>query len=376
MRKIIESTLNALDAAGNIRRLPNQLVDKRTVDLSSNDYLGLASDKDLQLGFEESGIWRSSSMSASASRLLAHRQSEFVSLENKLAQAYGRTALLFNSGYHANTGMVSALGAMPGAYILADKLVHASIIDGIKLSGAPFARFRHNDYGHLERLASKVARDYPYIIIIAESIYSMDGDRADIEALVSVKRKFPESVLYIDEAHAVGVEGPAGLGLAKASPSFSDIDIVVGTFGKALASTGAFAILDTYMRDFMVNKARSLIFSTAIPPINAAWTEYVFTRALEMDDRRERLRKLSARLAQIIPSSDCSQKPSHIRPLLVGDPKQAVNLSQKLAAEGFDVLPIRTPTVPPGTDRLRFSLSASLGEHELDRLSHSLKRIL
>lgn len=113
MRKIIESTLAALDAAGNIRRLPNQLVDKRTVDLSSNDYLGLASDKDLQLGFEESGIWRSSSMSASASRLLAHRQSEFVSLENKLAQAYGRTALLFNSGYHANTGMVSALGAMP-----------------------------------------------------------------------------------------------------------------------------------------------------------------------------------------------------------------------------------------------------------------------
>lgn len=373
MRRIIEETLDGLAQSGNLRSIPRPQAVQGTVDLSSNDYLGLAEDSNLLQEFKESQLWAKASMSASASRLLARRQAEFTSLEDTLADAYGRPALLFNSGYHANTGIVSALGSISGAFILADKLVHASIIDGIKLSGAPFARFRHNDFEHLERLAAKASKEYPYIIIIVESIYSMDGDRTDIDALISIKKKFPESILYVDEAHAVGVDGPAGLGIARSSESFDCVDITIGTFGKALASTGAFAIMDDYMRQFIVNKARSLIFSTAMPPANAAWTEYVFKRMLTFDDRRQRLRTLANKLAEVLPGE---LPPSHIRPLVVGDPKKAVALSHALANDGFEVLPIRTPTVPPGTDRLRFSLSANIAYSDLDRLSLSLHKVL
>lgn len=365
----VEAYLTSLAGAGNLRRIPEADDGPGTVDLSSNDYLGLADDIALRESFLATHDASSLMMTSSASRLLSGRQSSFTALERLLSESYGgRAALIFNSGYHANTGLVSAVASTPSTLIIADKLVHASVIDGIKLSGAPFERFRHNDYTHLERILERKASSFATVLIIVESIYSMDGDRAPLKPLTELKRRYPHIILYIDEAHAVGATGPAGLGCAAAEGVLGDVDILVGTLGKALASSGAFAILDRSMREFMVNRARSLIFSTALPPAVAEWSALTWRASLAGDTRRDRLTVLAASLAKIIPGGE----PSHIRPLVLGDPMRATALSQKLRREGFKVLPIRTPTVPPGTERLRFSLSASVAPAALDRLAKLL----
>ncbi len=366
---IYSDILQQLSAGGNLRRIPTGRT-TGVVDLSSNDYLGLASDPSLQHEFMADEAHRSIPLTSSASRLLAGRQDEYTSLESLLEELYSRPVLLFNSGYHANTGLVQALAGVSGSMIVADKLVHASIIDGIVLSKAPFTRFRHNDLNHLERILRKESALHDRILLIVESVYSMDGDRADIDSLVELKRRYPNVILYVDEAHGFGVEGRSGLGLCRSAAGYGEIDIVVGTFGKACASMGAFAAVAPEMKQYLVNTARSLIFSTALPPISAAWTEWIIRRLIVMDDRRERLRELSHRLHSILSplQPDIRITPSHIQPLVTGDPRRAVELSARLLEAGFKVLPIRTPTVPPGTERLRFSLSADIPTTSLDTL--------
>ena len=364
-----QAVLNGLRDAGNFRAIPPS-TPPGTVDLSSNDYLGLADDLALRERFLESHPAGSLFMTSSASRLLAGRQEAYTRLERLLSDSYGgRDALLFNSGYHANTGLVSAL-ADKHTLVVADRLVHASIIDGIRLSGAPMERFRHNDYDHLERILAAKAAPYADVLIIAESIYSMDGDSADLRRLADIRRRTPRARLYIDEAHAVGASGPAGLGLAAAAGVLPDVDILVGTMGKALASSGAFAILAPGLRDFMVNRSRSLIFSTALPPACADWSALTWRESLAADWRRARLGAVSRALAEIISGG----VPSHIRPYMTGDAALAVQLSARLLECGFKVLPIRTPTVPPGTERLRFSLSASLTPADIAPLKTLLQK--
>lgn len=365
----IEKTLDELSASGNLRAIPGD-TPAGLVDLSSNDYLGLAVRDDLRDAFLDECGGRLPLMTSSASRLLAGSQSSYDRFELLLRDLYGAPALTFNSGYHANTGLVSSL-ADRSTLIVADRLVHASIIDGIKLSGAPFVRFRHNDYDHLEKILADKGRDYSDILIIAESVYSMDGDRADIGRLVDIKRSTPGAMLYIDEAHAVGVEGRHGLGMVEDAGLVGDVDVIVGTLGKALASVGAYAVVSPLIRRFVVNKARSLIFSTALPPANMLWSAFIMERVPSMTAERDRLRSLGRRLAAILRLD----RSSHIAPLVVGNPRDAVALSARLADEGFKVLPIRVPTVPPGTDRLRFSLSAALDLHALDRLEKTLERL-
>lgn len=357
--------LASLREGGNFRRLPDPGL-AGAVDLSSNDYLGLASRPGLQSEFFDDPGARLTPMTASASRLLAGAQAEFQALEAALEREYRRPALLFNSGYHANSGLIPAL-CLPGTVVVADKLAHASIIDGIVLSRAPFDRFRHNDLRHLERLLQKHAQA-PRVLIVAESVYSMDGDSPDLDALCRLKRQYPNAMLYVDEAHAVGVLGPRGLGLTAGRP---DVDVMVGTFGKALASAGAFAVMDPVLRDVAVNRARSLIFSTAMAPMTARYTRFMFEKMLTMDTERLRLRQLAQRLQQALGSPLAS----HIQPLIVGSAARAVDMSRRLLDQGFKVLPIRTPTVPPGTERLRFSLSAALEPAALDRLAQSLARL-
>ena len=194
----------------------------------------------------------------------------------------------------------------------------------------------------------------------------MDGDYAPIEEFVELKKLYPETYLYVDEAHAVGVEGQNGLGLAK---DF-DTDIIVGTLGKALAGQGAFAICSPLMRDYLVNCARSFIFSTAIPPVNIAWNEFVFRKSLEMDAERSHLKNLGTQLRRVLKSLHSS----HIQPLIIGDAARALELSKLLKQVGISALAIRTPTVPAGTERLRFSLSASLTAKDVDELENALQR--
>ena len=378
----IRQHLQQLHEEGNYRQIPT-VTPLTLTDYSTNDYMGLAADATLQAKFFADPISATVPLTSSAARLLAPRQIEYTNLEVFLTLLYKKrrgtdtAALLFNSGYHANTGLISSI-ADKNTLIVADRLVHASIIDGIVLSRAPFQRFRHNDFDHLEEIISQKGDDYRQILVIVESVYSMDGDRADMERLIALKRKYPGVMLYVDEAHAFGVLGPKGLGLAAAGSAPGEIDIIVGTFGKAAASMGAFAITGLDMHDYLVNTARSFIFSTAIPPMSAAWTRFTVGNLIQKDNRREYLQRLGVQLSEVLNRyTDHKVAPSHIQPLIVGDPKKAVELSRQLLSRyGIKALPIRKPTVPAGTERLRFSLSCAMLPRDIETLDKALAELI
>lgn len=365
--------LDRLAENANLRSFPAD-TGAGLVDLTSNDYLGIAQRHELTHEFYSRYAGGNlPPLTSSASRLLASCQQEFLALENYLGGLYHRHALLFNSGYHANVGIIQAI-ADSRTMIIADRLVHASIIDGIRLSGARFTRFAHNDLDRLERLVAETEDNVETILVIVESVYSMDGDRSDINRLIDIRNRYPRVMLYVDEAHGFGVEGPQGLGLASASKSPDDIDVIIGTFGKAVASSGAFAITNDIMKRYLINHARSLIFSTAIPPVNIAWSKFIIGKMLLMDAERDRLRRHAEKLSEAI--SHVTGKDgiaSHIQPLVVGNAAATLNLSAKLRKEGIKVLPIRTPTVPPGTERLRFSLSAALSDSDIDKTVSAIR---
>lgn len=369
----LKQELEQLRLTSNYRSFPRH-TDNDVIDLTSNDYLGLALRNDLKEKFiEANGALKLTELTSSASRLLASCQEEYQRFEALLSDIYGREAIVFNSGYHANTGIIQAI-ADKRTLIVADKLVHASIIDGIRLSGARFTRFPHNDFDRLERIVSTAPDDIDRIIVIVESVYSMDGDRADIDRLIDLRRGDPRVLLYVDEAHGVGVEGPGGLGLAASSKAPAEVDIVIGTLGKALASSGAFAICDDVVKQFLVNKARSLIFSTALPPVCVAWSRFIFGKMTGMDTERAILRRHARQLAEAISAATGRQGVvSHIQPLIIGDAAATLERSAALLQQGVKVLPIRTPTVPPGSERLRFSLSASLTDADIAHACRCIK---
>ena len=375
--------LDNLRREGNFREIP-RMTSGDIIDFSTNDYLGLGSNPDIQAAFFADPASLQVPMTSSAARLLAPRQIEYDNLEVALRLLYSRRrgddtgALLFNSGYHANTGLIPALASGNDTMILADRLVHASIIDGIILSKAKFARFRHNDTAHLRELLEKHSGEFRNILVIVESVYSMDGDRADIEALLGLRREFPNVALYVDEAHAFGVLGPRGLGLVADSSAPWEVDVVVGTFGKAAASMGAFAITDSVTRDYLINSSRSFIFSTALPPMQVAWSRFTLSKLLYGNTQREHLSHLAGELNRVLRQfSVIPIEESHIQPLVIGDPKEAVDLSNRLLTlYGIKALPIRKPTVPAGTERLRFSLSAAMSMDDIAVRDRALRDLL
>jgi len=234
-------TLEELSRNGNLRKIPDTAGQPTNIDLTSNDYMGIAANRsyfnDFMSGYPIDQI----EMSSSAARLLSSRQKEYTELESLMASLYDKECLLFNSGYHANTGIIPAL-CNSRTLIIADKLVHASIIDGIILSRCQFIRFKHNDLNHLEALLRQYAGKYDQVLVICESIYSMDGDICPLDQIAALKISFPNVMLYVDEAHGFGVRGEHGLGICEETATIADIDIIVGTFGKAAASYGAAAL--------------------------------------------------------------------------------------------------------------------------------------
>ena len=370
-------TLCALAREGNLRTLPEVRHDgiwieqdgRRMLNMSSNDYLGLASDATLQDEFWQSLPERDRLLSASSSRLLTGNFDVHQELETLLAERFGReSALTFSSGYHLNTGILPAVADVH-TLILADKLVHASLIDGIRLSSATCIRYRHQDYRQLQSLLEKHRTNFERMIIVTESVFSMDGDVAPLAALVELKKAFPNVMLYVDEAHAIGVRGKRGLGIAEEQGCVPDIDFLCGTFGKALASVGAYVVCSRLMHDYLVNRMRTLIFTTALPPLNVAWTKFVFSRLDGWEDRRIRLASMAEKVRGVVRQAGypCPSE-SHIVPLVVGESEKTVLKAAEMQRKGFYVLPVRPPTVPAGTSRLRLSLTAALPEGEVERM--------
>lgn len=379
----MQHELQALREKNNLRTLPSLRHEGREIstseslpmlNLSSNDYLGLASDVDLRREFLATLTPETFLPSSSSSRLLTGNFTAYQQLEEQLARLFGtEAALTFNSGYHANTGILPAV-ADAQTLILADKLVHASLIDGIRLSTARCIRYRHNDYCQLERLLHEHSSTYRQVIIVTESIFSMDGDEADLHELVRLKRMYDNVLLYVDEAHAFGVRGTQGLGCAEEQACIADIDFLVGTFGKALASVGAYIVCRQVVREYLINRMRTFIFTTALPPVTVQWTSFVLQRLSGFGRKREHLAHISRLLKEALEQRGFAcPSTSHIVPMIAGESAAAIARAEALQRKGFYVLPVRPPTVPEGTSRLRFSLTAEVTRAEIERLITNLQ---
>lgn len=338
---------------------------KKLLNLSSNNYLNIADNQAITQEFLDNVGNRYSFGSASA-RLLTGTLPVYQELEELLSSLYGKeSALLYNSGYHANVGISSALN-QKGDVVFSDKLNHASIIDGMRLSDGKFFRFPHNDMHALEKLLERERKNFNNAFIITESVFSMDGDIEDLKKIVELKKKY-NCIMIIDEAHAFGVFGEKGLGVAEELGIIDDVDLLVGTFGKAIGSMGAFVTGSKTMIDFLINKSRSFIFSTALPPINIAFSKWVIeTQISKTAQKRKNMLNLAKKFG--------SQ--SHIIPVVIGENKDTVDLCEVLFHNGYFTLPIRPPTVPVGTSRLRLSLTADIREEELQTLKEKIDEVL
>ena len=338
---------------------------KKLLNLSSNNYLNIADNQAITQEFLDN-VGNTYSFGSASARLLTGTLPVYQELEDLLSSLYGKeSALLYNSGYHANVGISSALN-QKGDVVFSDKLNHASIIDGMRLSDGKFFRFPHNDMHALEKLLERERKNFNNAFIITESVFSMDGDIEDLKKIVELKKKY-NCIMIIDEAHAFGVFGEKGLGVAEELGIIDDVDLLVGTFGKAIGSMGAFVTGSKTMIDFLINKSRSFIFSTALPPINIAFSKWIIeTQISKTAQKRKNMLNLAKKFG--------SQ--SHIIPVVIGENKDTVDLCEVLFHNGYFTLPIRPPTVPVGTSRLRLSLTADIREEELQTLKEKIDEVL
>jgi len=353
---------------------------RRLVNFSSNNYLSLANDPRLReaalAAIGEFGV------GGGASRLISGTQSPHLRLEGALAKWKGtEAALCFSSGYAAALGTIPAL-VTKGDVILLDKLCHASLIDGAKLSGAILRVFPHNDLGKLEGHLqwSHCEHAGKRILIVTESVFSMDGDRAPLRELIELKKRFG-GLLLLDEAHAVGVIGPNGRGLAAAENLNKHVDVQMGTLSKALGTSGGYICSSRNLIDWLINRARSFIYSTAPPPaiVAAALAAVDFLASPEGEERRLLLWKRIRLMQEFLPRSELNKTSSDaysaIFPWIVGDEQAALDLASALQSEGFLVPAIRYPTVAKGSARLRITVTAAHQDDQIRALCEAIKRL-
>jgi 8-amino-7-oxononanoate synthase len=361
-----------------------ELGGKRLINFSSNDYLGLAGDQRLReaavAAINEFGV------GAGASRLISGTQSPHLQLESALAKWKGtQAALSFSSGYAAAVGTIPALAGKSDVVLL-DKLSHASLIDGAKLSGAVLRVFPHNHLGKLESHLDWAKREYPSarIVIVTESVFSMDGDCVPLRELIELKKRF-DALLLLDEAHAVGVIGPNGRGLTAEESLNDEVDVQMGTLSKALGVSGGYICGSRSLIEWLINRARSFIYSTAQPPALAAAARAAveFLASPEGEERRLMLWKKIELMRKSLPQDrqtpagqqDKSKLASAIFPWIVGDEQAAMEISRALQAEGFLVPAVRYPTVAKGSARLRITVTAGHEETQIEALGAALARL-
>ncbi len=389
LHHFLASRLSALEDDGLHRRLVPvtpagngfiEVAGRRCLNLSGNDYLGIGGNRTLLEEFyhqlEPETLLSGFGLTAAASRLMTGNHALYEQLETRLARLYrSDRALVFNSGYHGNAGILPSLAGR-GDLILADRLCHASLIDGMALTRARTIRYRHLDYTHLAEILEKHHSRHDKIFIVTESVFSMDGDCADLRTLIALKNKY-RATLYLDEAHAVGVLGDQGLGLAEQEGVTGDIDLLFGTCGKGLAGLGGFLLCSGPVADFLINRARPLIFSTALPPVCLHWLLFVLERMPEMRRERDRLRVLATKLrCSLAEKGLASNSTTQIVPIVIGDADQTVRVADTLRHQGYWLTPVRPPTVPAGTSRLRLSLSAVMEWSDLAGLPGLISRAI
>ncbi len=347
------------------------------LNLASNDYLGLQilwRDRIAEFLVRESR--EGAFLSSSSSRLLSGDFPIFSQLESLIAKLYGKDCLLFNSGYHANVGMIQSLSKLSNVLFLIDEYAHASVFDGIALSRARFKRFAHNDMQALESLLAHYHNQYDNLIIVAEGLYSMDGDFAPVAKLVALKKRYDKTYIYLDEAHSIGVCGDEGLGRAKELGMSESIDFLILTFGKAISSVGACVVCTSEVKHYCVNTARSLIYSTALPPLNIAFSAYVFASLSQLAPYRIHLRALSSELKRELNACEKNYHilgEAHILSLVVGSNDRALALAKHLRAHKIFAPAIRYPSVPKESARVRICLNAALEPTHIHALIEAVR---
>jgi 8-amino-7-oxononanoate synthase len=345
------------------------------IDFSSNDYLGLARHP---LLIDRAREWAAAMGTGSgASRLVTGTSEAHIALEERIAAFKGaEAALLFASGWQANAAVIPALlAAVPGAALFTDRLNHASMHAGIAISGMRQHRFRHNDLDHLAALLESKGAGAPMRLILTESVFSMDGDRADLAALADLAAAY-DAVLFVDEAHATGVLGPGGRGLSAQVPG--RIDVVMGTFSKALGGFGAYVAGSRVLIDYLVNAASGFVFTTAPPPAVLGAIDAALDLVPGMDAERVHLAALGDRLRQGLAALgiDHGASSTQIVPAMIGGEDDAMRIAAALEAADLLASAIRPPTVPPGTSRLRLALRAGHSQDDIDVLLEAIGKAL
>jgi len=338
----------------------------------SNNYLGLASHPEIlesiKLGLTTWGF------GAGSSHLLSGHTEVHERLEDRLAALlHKEAALIFPSGYQANLSVLGAL-AGEGDLIVMDKLVHASLIDGARASGAAVRTYPHKQTDKLKRLLDE--GKYDKAIIVTDSLFSMDGDFANLEELVEIKNKYGV-LLLVDEAHAFGCAGPDGLGWAAETGVLDEVDIAIITFSKALGGAGGGVVCSRTVADYLINRARGFIYSTAIPAIHCLAVETALDLIAAEPERRKQLWENCEYLRKQLQenSFNVGLCRSYIVPILLGTPEKVMATSQQLFAQGLWVPGIRPPTVPPGASRLRISITSEHTQEDLEQLIRGLQQI-
>ncbi len=357
----------ALEGGGRIHRGGRVMVD-----FSSNDYLGLARHP---LLIARARDWTEAHGTGSgASRLVTGTSEDHLALEARIARfKHAEAALIFASGWQANAAVIPALlAAVPGTAVFTDRLIHASMHAGLAISGTRQHRFRHNDLDHLEELLAGKGAQAPARLILTESVFSMDGDRADIARLAAIAERH-QAFLFVDEAHATGVLGPSGAGLSALVPG--GIDLIMGTFSKALGGFGAYVAGSRVMIDYLVNAASGFIFTTAPPPAVLGAIDAALDLVPGMDAERAHLAALGEHLRGGLATLgiDHGASSTQIVPAVIGPEAAALDLSRKLEEQGLLASAIRPPTVPPGTSRLRLALRATHSRADVDSLLNTIE---
>jgi 8-amino-7-oxononanoate synthase len=368
----IREQLDKLERTGMLR----ELQPPSGIDLSSNDYLGYASDMRLKLAMAKA-IW-TEGCGSTGSRLLRGERSRFSALERQFAEFKGtEAALYFSSGYLANLAVLSTF-LDEGDVLFFDRLNHASLIDGMKLGRARKIIFPHANSEALRRLVTSIETSGQRFLV-TESLFSMDGDPAPLREYADLCRE-AGIALIVDEAHAVGIYGTSGTGLIEASGIANDVFLSINSAGKALGVSGAFVAGPAWAIDYLIQRARTFIFSTAAPPPVADALRVAINLIAEEPDRRRKLLANACLLRELLRCRglDIPLAESPIMPVILGENRRAVVVAEELQSRGFDVRAIRPPTVPDGTARLRISIKANLNEVTLyefvQTLADSLER--
>jgi 8-amino-7-oxononanoate synthase len=364
MNKRILAELSNLESRDELRHL--QPV--HGIDFSSNDYLGLSTDPRMKEAISE-GVDSAARVASTGSRLLSGHSETWTLLENDFARWVGaESAVYFTSGYAANMGLLSAL-LRPEDVVFSDSANHASLIDGMRLAKSERIIFPHLDLNFLEAELRRHAPAGGARVIVVESIFSMEGDRAPLADLIELAERYGAQ-LIVDEAHAIGVRGPHGSGCVAEAGLSARVFATVHTCGKALAAAGAFVCGSENLRRFLINRARTFIFNTALPPYFAAQVSAGMNLAVGAEPQRTRLMELSAFLRSELQTNgfDIGRGDSQIVPVILGPNDAALHFADYLRARGFGVRAIRPPTVPAGSARLRLSLTAKHSEDILAEL--------